>query len=455
MAEYRQAYQRWRSERSTSPPPAPRPGERAASRGPAIDRARVAALDGPPDGPGQVLFGFHNTFPSPAELAIRTAGFDRWAMFTLEQPLVELDDVDRLGAMAFEFDGLAPLQDTGDPPLSDHGRNGAATGAFLRATWPYFYRFLASYDPPLARIMAGQPLVPRSPNGGPAAFVPAASRAEMTFRHTRPGGNVPQIGTDRISAGQNLVRIVTEASSRGTGQIVRIDPHVVSGKPGTFLGPQELRLDLNEFERVTRNQLDEALRGARGHNATQRLKERLNAVARASNYVKGYGEGHGVGSIPPEAIRGVHSPTAEIATMRSMQGIRVAGGILMVYGAYQSLDRVASAPSELRPRVATQEIGGWAGGFGGAWAVGQVFAAAGAALGIETGPGAIITGLVGGLVGGVIGGIGGALGADWVYSMMNEHDDRRCCERAHGQPPSEPFKGGGGSFGGGGASGSW
>jgi len=458
MPEYKQDYQRWSTGRGTSPPPARPPGAPAAARGTAHDRARVAAVDGRADGAGQVIFGFHNAFPSPSELARRTAGFDRWAVFTLEQPLAELDNVDRSGAMAFEFDGLAPLADTSDPPSWDRARDGAATGAFLRATWPYFYRFLASYDPPLARIMAGQPLVPRSPSGGPAAFVPAASRTEMTFRHTRPSGNVLRIGTDRISTGQNLVRIVAESSARGTGQIIRIDPHVVTEQGGTFLRPRELLADLKEFEHITRGQLEEALRGARGHNATQRLKDRLNAVARANEYVKGYGEGEAVGRIPPDAVTGLTGPrsaTTELVAMRAMQGIRVAGGILMVYGAYRSLDRIANAPTEQMPRVATQEIGGWAGGFGGAWAVGQVFAAAGAALGIETGPGAIITGLVGGMIGGVIGGIGGALGADWVYSMMNEDDDRRCCERAHGRPPSEPFKAGGGSFGGGGASGSW
>jgi hypothetical protein len=343
MPEYRPEYQRWSTGAGASWTP------------------RGAAT-----GPNQVLFGFHNKFPSASELARHVAGFDRWAMFTLEQPPIELENVGQLGSSPFDFDGRDPLADDGGPPLQDPARNGAASGAFLRATWPYFYRFLASYDPSLAHIMAGQPLIPRSPDGGPSAFKPAANRAEMTFRHLRPGGNVLSIGTDRISTGNNLVSIAKEAQTRGTGEIVRIDPRVVTAKGETFLRPKDLLLDLHEFEQVTRAEI---ARGGQGKNAMQRLNNRMIAIGRAKQYAGNFGEGQGVGQIPPEAVSGVKSAAADLATMRAMQGIRVGGGILMVYGAYKSVDRIANAPREVRPRVATQEIGGWAGGFGGAWAV--------------------------------------------------------------------------------------
>jgi hypothetical protein len=242
----------------------------------------------------------------------------------------------------------------------------------------------------------------------------------MTFRHTRPGGNVLQVGTDRISTGNNLVRILEASQGRGTGQIVRIDPSVVSRSGQTFLSARDLLSDLNEFEQVTQREIKEAIQAGRGRTHLDRLRNRLNGIKQARQYVHSYGEGHGVGSVPSRAISGVGSTSAELSAMRATQGLRVAGGILMVYGAYESVDRIASAPAVERPRVATQEVGGWAGGFAGAWAVGQLFAVGGAALGIETGPGALVTGLVGGILGGAIGGIGGALGADWVYARIND-----------------------------------
>jgi hypothetical protein len=398
-----------------------------------------------PQGPGEVLFGFHDNFPSSRELMARMAGFDRWAIFTLEQPPIELARHGQYGSMPFVFDSSpAPAREETRSQAS-HARNGAATGAFIRATWPYYYRFLAEYDPPLARILAGQPLLPRAPDGGLADFQPAATRAEMTFRHTRPGGNARQIGTDRISTGRNLVSIVEEARTRGTGEIVRIDSRVAGRDGKSFLHHRDVLADLKEFEQVTQRELAAAVREGRGRNFTQRLQSRLKAIGDARKYVRNFGEGQGVGELPSKAISGLKSGSAELRAMRAIQGVRVAGGILLVYGAYQSVDRIAHAPAAQRPRVVTQEAGGWAGGFAGAWAMGELFAAGGAAIGVASGPGAIVTGIIGGVLGGIVGGIGGALGADWVYS------------RIHAPSSKDHAFGGfvGGSGGGGGGGGSW
>lgn len=58
-----------------------------------------------------------------------------------------------------------------------------------------------------------------------------------------------------------------------------------------------------------------------------------------------------------------------------------------------------------------------AGGWGAAWAGFKVGGAAGAALGIETGPGAVISGLIGGIVVGAA----GYFGADWVADHIYEN----------------------------------
>lgn len=75
-----------------------------------------------------------------------------------------------------------------------------------------------------------------------------------------------------------------------------------------------------------------------------------------------------------------------------------------------------------------------AGGWGGAWARFKIGALAGGAIGIETGPGAVISGAVGGIVFGVA----GYWGADWALG------------------PYRTFTGGAtGSWGYSGASGTW
>ncbi|WP_158619398.1 LysM domain-containing protein [Corallococcus sp. AB011P] len=370
-------------------------------------------------GPGEVIYGFQGAFPSPQELATRMAGFHRWAIFTMEHPVTELAQHRQYGAMPLAFGQPVYQHEQAFPALS-YGRNGAATGALIHAAWPYYYRFLASYDPALSQIMAGQPLVPKSPAGGPSSFKAASSRAEMTFRHTRPGGNVLKVGTDRISTGKNLGRIIQGSSTRGTGQVVRIDPRVVKQGGGTFFSAREVLADLKKFEQATVRELDEASRGGRGQNHLDRLRKRLSAVNQSRTHVRSYGEGHGVNSIPAKSISPIKSLKAELYASRATQGLRFTGGVLVVYGAYESVDRIASAPAAQRPRVATQEAGAWAGGFAGAWAVGQVFAAGGAALGVATGPGAVVTGIIGGVVGGILGGIGGAMGADWVYARIND-----------------------------------
>jgi hypothetical protein len=163
----------------------------------------------------------------------------------------------------------------------------------------------------------------------------------------------------------------------------------------------------------------------------QSLANRVSGAERASEYVRSFKEGQGVGRIPSRAISAM-APETELAWMQAVRGIRVAGGILIVYGAYKSADRIVKASRCERPRVAVQEAGSWAGAFAGAWIVGKAFAAGGALLGVETGPGAVVFGLVGGLVGGAIGAIGGAMGADWVYSRMSSDVADACSDDLHG-----------------------
>jgi hypothetical protein len=200
-----------------------------------------------------------------------------------------------------------------------------------------------------------------------------------------------------------------------------VDPRVVAKQGKTFLGQAELMADLAEYESQTKSELAKLKQEGAGKGKVGKMETRLKAIDKAKEYVGKFQEGQGVDAIPSRAIKPAASMvSSELAAIKLSKGIRIGGGILMVYGAYSSTKRIYEATPEARPRVATQEAGGWAGGFAGAWAVGSIFAAVGAAAGIETGPGAVLIGAAGGLIGGVIGGIGGAMGADWVYDLIDE-----------------------------------
>ncbi|MEZ4324198.1 MAG: hypothetical protein R3B40_03205 [Polyangiales bacterium] len=216
--------------------------------------------------------------------------------------------------------------------------------------------------------------------------------------------------------------------------MVRIDPNMLTTE---FLTQQNLIDDLDAMAAQVERELADAVSAGRGETYLRRIRDRQSAVGRARQAVLGFREGHVVGEVPSSAISPARSLRAERAARWGMQGLRVAGGVLIVYGAYTSVQRVREAPQRHRARVTSQEIGGWGGGFAGAWAVGKVFAVGGAVLGVETGPGAIVTGGVGAVLGGVIGAIGGALGADWVYTLLNEEDEAETCGIACGAPSSE------------------
>ena len=86
--------------------------------------------------------------------------------------------------------------------------------------------------------------------------------------------------------------------------------------------------------------------------------------------------------------------------VRGGSAIRWGGRILLVYGAYHTVDRIATSTPEERPTVVAEETGSWGGGILGA----ELGGAACIALGIATeGVGLLACGLVGGIGLGTIG----------------------------------------------------
>jgi hypothetical protein len=115
------------------------------------------------------------------------------------------------------------------------------------------------------------------------------------------------------------------------------------------------------------------------------------------------------GEIPAAAIK---SPLA----MGMTRGVQVLGGVGIILTAYD-LTRAGIESEQLHSaRPITEEAFRQAGGWAGAIAVGRLFAIGGAAVGIETGPGAVLTAAVGAVIGGVIGFFGAEWAQDWARS---------------------------------------
>ena len=278
-------------------------------------------------------------------------------------------------------------------------------------------------DPTYVRIREGAPLVPRPRDPG-GSFVAEKGPGEMTFRHLRANGNVPQIGTDRISTAGNLEAFRNVLADRGTGELLRIDVDKLKELGAEFLTTEEVLAELDKFEKAVEGELAEARAAKRGTNFIKRLEGRLEALQSARSRAQNFGEGQGVREVPASAISEVAGGTTpeaiarELATQRTIRGVRIGGRVLLVYGIYKSADRIVSAPPEARPRVATEEAGGWAVSIPAAWAGAKAGASVAGLLGIETGPGAVVIGAAGGIVGGGIGFFVGQTAVDKIWGVL-------------------------------------
>jgi len=116
------------------------------------------------------------------------------------------------------------------------------------------------------------------------------------------------------------------------------------------------------------------------------------------------------GSVPASAIKG---PWRMGAT-RGLQGVQIIGFAMTAYDMNTAAQKSRRTHS-MRPVAAEtlRQAGGW----GAAWAGAKLGLLGGAAVGVETGPGALLTGLIGGAVGGVA----GYYGADWVADHIDEN----------------------------------
>ncbi len=116
------------------------------------------------------------------------------------------------------------------------------------------------------------------------------------------------------------------------------------------------------------------------------------------------------GSVPASAVKGA----GRMAATRALQGVQIVGfamtAVNMAHATEQSIDQGSAKPIVAET---VRQVGGWAT----AWACMKLGAAGGALVGIETGPGALVTGAIGGIVGGVA----GYFGFDWIADHISEN----------------------------------
>ena len=116
------------------------------------------------------------------------------------------------------------------------------------------------------------------------------------------------------------------------------------------------------------------------------------------------------GTVPARAIKG----GLTMGATRVLQGVQIIGFVISAVSLEQAAHRSFDQHS-VRPLAAetVRQVGGWAS----AWAGMKLGALGGAALGIETGPGAVLTAAGGG----VIGGLAGYFGFGWIADHMEAH----------------------------------
>lgn len=232
-----------------------------------------------------------------------------------------------------------------------------------------------------AAARLGRPLTP-FPNPERFGFMPSGPGSALPVgRHAMGMKPSPFLSASRLQP---------FGARRFTGAPYWIDEAKARAAGATFHEVEEIVADL------------ERIRAKSGGASSAKLTA-LIAMVRADREVLIRG------AVPAAAVKG---PLAVGAT-RALHGVQIIGFVMsavdMTHAAQKSHDQ-----HSVRPLAAEtiRQAGGWAA----AWAGMKLGAAGGALVGIETGPGAVITGAVGG----IIGGVAGYYGFDWIA----DHIDR-------------------------------
>ncbi len=242
----------------------------------------------------------------------------------------------------------------------------------------------------------------------------------------------PYLANMGLSPLQQLSEVYPEKygmTPKGWGSGVSVAEHVMGGNKSPYLSTssifpegsprfqgKDIFIDINKAKAsgarlVSTAEILKSLEEYKAKNP--HLVKRINKIAQ---YVKDIDKEilvHGE-KIPAKAIFTPASLKTATRWVQAGRVVQVVGIVLTAYDLEQATEKSFKAKS-VKPISA--EVIRQAGGWGGAVAGFKLGGMAGAALGIETGPGAIITGLVGGII------VGGAgyFGADWVADHIDKN----------------------------------
>jgi hypothetical protein len=182
-------------------------------------------------------------------------------------------------------------------------------------------------------------------------------------------------------------------ASRIAGSRFWIDVEAAQRAGLSFHETEEILRDLDRIERKLGKRADLA-----------RLRKYRALIARDAEVAfRG-------STIPPSAIKGA----AAMGMTRALQGVQIVGFIVTAVELGDAAERSIATHSVLPLTAESIRQGGsWAS----AWAGMKLGGSAGAAVGIETGPGAIVTGLIGA----VFGGAAGYFAFDWAADHLDRN----------------------------------
>lgn len=217
------------------------------------------------------------------------------------------------------------------------------------------------------------------------------------------GPNAPYTIAEHVMGnGNNISQYIStssifpEGSPRFEGRSIFIDIHKARQSGLKLVSTSEILVELENYKK-----------------SNPHLSKRIDKIA---GYVR---------DIDKEVI--IHGKKVPASAIFNQDSLRLSGSVIrtarviQVLGiAFTAYDLTTASQESIRignAKPISAEVIRQAGGWGAAWAGFKVGGVAGAALGIETGPGALISGLIGGIVVGAA----GYFGADWVADHIYDN----------------------------------
>lgn len=334
-----------------------------------------------------------------------------------EGALQNLTVLARAQAMRGESNQVSKAPEASGEPAPVRAAKALGPAAAMTPKPNWIYRGLTPLD--LKDLSERNELIPAHKLKGATPSV-----EEMTFRQVRRGGNKPQLGSNRISAGFDLLGMKHNLDHVRLQQLARIDVDLARRLGTEFIENKEIVRHVARVEHELRETIREGRQLGRGKGYISQYERRLDDLLYGKEMVRRLREVHALESVPGQAVSRVRggSVATKIAGERAVRGgltlLRVGGRVTVVGGAGYSVYRVIDAKPGERLRVAAEEGRDWALSAGGAWAGAKLGGMLGTSVGLATGPGAVVVGAVGALVGGAIGLVGGG----WLIDKMTGSD---------------------------------